>query len=187
MSACSARARDGRRSSARSASVRRRCSDRRGSMSAPTAPSRSPSASSPRCSPAARDATPATCATNWRPFMSSERTGPIAGIVLAAGTSTRLGRNKLFVELDGETILHRAVRRVIAAGLAPVFVVLGHEADRAREALEGLVFVPVFNADYQRGVNSSVRAGIVAAGDVRAAVVVLADMPFVTSEMIAML
>jgi molybdenum cofactor cytidylyltransferase len=119
--------------------------------------------------------------------MPSERTGAIAGIVLAAGTSTRLGRNKLFVELDGEPLLRRTVRRVIDAGLAPVFVVLGHEADRAREALAGLAFEPVVNADYLRGVNSSVRAGITAAGSAAAAVVVLADMPFVTSDMIATL
>jgi molybdenum cofactor cytidylyltransferase len=119
--------------------------------------------------------------------MPSERTGRIAGIVLAAGASTRLGRNKLFVELDGEPLIRRAVRRAIEAGLAPVFVVLGHEADGARAALEGLACEPVVNADYLRGVNSSVRAGITAAAGAAAAVVILADMPLVTSAMIATL
>jgi molybdenum cofactor cytidylyltransferase len=119
--------------------------------------------------------------------MPSERSGPIAGIVLAAGASTRLGRNKLFVELDGEPLIRRAVRRAIDAGLAPVFVVLGHDADRARAALAGLACDPVVNEDYRRGVNSSVRAGISAAGAASAAVVILADMPLVTSAMIATL
>ena len=119
--------------------------------------------------------------------MPSDRSGSIAGIVLAAGASTRLGRNKLFVELDGEPLVRRAVRRAIAAGLAPVFVVLGHEADRARAALAGLACEPVLNADYLRGVNSSVRTGIDAARGSGAAVVILADMPLVTSEMIATL
>jgi molybdenum cofactor cytidylyltransferase len=119
--------------------------------------------------------------------MRSERSGAVAGIVLAAGTSTRLGRNKLFIELEGESLLRRAVRRVSAAGLDPVVVVLGHEAERAQQELSGLSFVPVINADYMRGVNSSVRAGITAASDSAAAVVVLADMPFVTAEMIATL
>ena len=119
--------------------------------------------------------------------MPSERSGPIAGVVLAAGASTRLGRNKLFVELDGEPLIRRTVRRAIDAGLAPVFVVLGHEADRTRAALAGLACEPVLNADYPRGVNSSVRAGIDAARGAAAAVVILADMPLVTSGMIATL
>jgi molybdenum cofactor cytidylyltransferase len=119
--------------------------------------------------------------------MPCERTGAVAGIVLAAGASTRLGRNKLFVELEGESLLRRAVRRVSSAGLDPVVVVLGHEADRARDELAGLSVVPVLNADYMQGVNSSVRAGIEAVSEAAAAVVVLADMPFVTTAMIAAL
>jgi len=121
--------------------------------------------------------------------MSGERTGSIAGVVLAAGASTRLGRNKLFIELAGESLLRRAVRHASAARLDPVFVVLGHEADLAREALADLHVVPILNADYMRGVNTSLRAGITAASQSPsiAAVVMLADMPFVTDSMIATL
>ena len=121
--------------------------------------------------------------------MPSERTGAVAGIVLAAGTSTRMGRNKLFMELEGETLVRRTVGRVAQAGVDPLIVVLGHEADRVREALAGVPFQPVVNPEYERGVNSSLRAGIHAASETgaRAAIVVLADMPFVTTEMIATL
>jgi molybdenum cofactor cytidylyltransferase len=120
--------------------------------------------------------------------MPSDRTGPVAGIVLAAGTSTRMGRNKLFFALEGETLLRRAVRRAAEAGLDPVIVVLGHEADRARGALAGLGCRPIVNADYERGINSSVRAGIRSVPwEAVGAVVVLADMPFVTASMIATL
>jgi len=121
--------------------------------------------------------------------MPSDRPGAVAGVVLAAGTSTRMGQNKLFLTLDGETIVHRAVRRAAEAGLDPVFVVLGHEADRVREALGTLACQPIVNPDYLAGVNSSLRAGIRAVSDTtaRAAVVVLADMPFVTAAMIATL
>jgi molybdenum cofactor cytidylyltransferase len=119
--------------------------------------------------------------------MQAERTGAVAGIVLAAGASTRLGTNKLFIEIEGESLLRRAVRRVAGAGLDPVVVVLGHEAERARGELSGLNVVPVVNPDYMQGVNSSVRAGIAAASHAAAAVIVLADMPFVTQEMIATL
>jgi molybdenum cofactor cytidylyltransferase len=119
--------------------------------------------------------------------MQSERT--VAGVVLAAGTSTRMGSNKLFLEINGETIVHRAVRRAIEAGLDPVIVVVGHEADRTREAIDTLRCQPVFNPNFEAGVNSSLRAGIYAASETaaQAAVVILADMPFVTSEMIATL
>lgn len=119
--------------------------------------------------------------------MPSERAGAVAGIVLAAGASTRLGRNKLFIQLEGESLLRRAVRRASGAGLDPVVVVLGHEAERAQQELSGLSSVPIVNADYLRGVNSSVRAGITAVSQSSAAVVVLADMPLVTTEMIATL
>jgi molybdenum cofactor cytidylyltransferase len=117
--------------------------------------------------------------------MLSERTGAVAGVVLAAGSSTRLGRNKLFIELEGESLLRRVVRRVSTAGLDPVVVVLGHEADRVREELSGLQVVPVLNPEYMQGVNSSLRTGIMAVSQAAAAVVVLADMPFVTTAMIS--
>ncbi|HEY7449529.1 MAG TPA: nucleotidyltransferase family protein [Vicinamibacterales bacterium] len=118
--------------------------------------------------------------------MPSERTGAVAGVVLAAGTSTRMGHNKLLLELDAETLVHRAVRRVVNAGLDQVFVVLGHEADRVREAIGSLKCQTVFNPNYEAGVNSSLRAGIhaVSESSAQAAVVVLADMPFVTTAMI---
>jgi molybdopterin-guanine dinucleotide biosynthesis protein A len=46
--------------------------------------------------------------------MPSERSGPVAGILLAAGTSSRMGSNKLFFELNGESVLRGAVRRALA-------------------------------------------------------------------------
>lgn len=96
-----------------------------------------------------------------------------------------MGRNKLLLELEGESLLKRAVGRAIAAGLHPVVVVLGHDADRAREELSGLDCRPVVNPNYARGVNASLRAGIAALPErVPAAVVMLADMPFVTARMI---
>jgi molybdenum cofactor cytidylyltransferase len=121
--------------------------------------------------------------------MPSERTGSVAGVVLAAGTSSRMGKNKLFFDLDGETVVHRAVRRAVEAGLDPVFVVLGHEAERVRDAIGTLPCQPVLNPNYSAGVNSSLKTGIqaIANTSAAAAVVILADMPFVTSEMIATL
>jgi molybdenum cofactor cytidylyltransferase len=113
----------------------------------------------------------------------------VAGVVLAAGSSVRLGRNKLLLDLGGETIVRRAVRAAIGAGLDPVIVVLGHEAERVREELEGLPCVVVVNPDHPRGAGTSVRAGVARASETKAEalVLILADMPLVTAEMIATL
>jgi molybdenum cofactor cytidylyltransferase len=114
------------------------------------------------------------------------RDARVAGVVLAAGSSSRLGTNKLLIDLGGETIVRRAARRALEAGLAPVIVVLGFEADRVAEALQGLDVVPVVNPDHAGGMHGSLQAGIGRVpADCEAAVVILADMPLVTSAMSA--
>lgn len=118
--------------------------------------------------------------------MAPERTGSIAGIVLAAGSSARMGTNKLLLKLGGESVLRRAVLQTLEAGLDPALVVLGHDAERARAELAGLSCRPVLNLEYARGLSSSLRAGIAAVPpEAIAAVVALADMPLVTAAMIA--
>lgn len=115
-----------------------------------------------------------------------ERTGPVAGVLLAAGTSSRMGRNKLLFELEGESVLRRAAKRALAGGLAPLLVVLGHEADRAGAELAGLECRTVLNPDYQSGINSSLKSGVAALPEhVAGAMVLLADMPYVSADMIA--
>ncbi len=110
----------------------------------------------------------------------------IAGVLLAAGMSTRMGTNKLFLSLgNGDTVLGRALATGFAAGLDPLLVVVGHEAERVSAALRGTAARPVLNPDYARGQNTSLRAGIAAVPDgAAAAVVLLADMPLVDAAMI---
>ncbi|HKI05832.1 MAG TPA: nucleotidyltransferase family protein [Thermoanaerobaculia bacterium] len=120
--------------------------------------------------------------------MPSDREGPVAGILLAAGTSSRMGKNKMLFELNGESVLRGAVRRALAGGLSPLVVVLGHEQDRARQELDGLPCQVVVNPDYEQGINSSLKMGVSAVpGEARAALVMLADMPYVSPEMLASL
>jgi molybdenum cofactor cytidylyltransferase len=111
---------------------------------------------------------------------------PVAGVVLAAGASTRFGRNKLLLQLGGDSLVRRAAKAALEGCLDPVVVVLGHEADQIGEELSGLPVRAVVNPDYARGMNTSVQAGVEAVPeDVPALVVLLADMPFVTGDMIA--
>jgi molybdenum cofactor cytidylyltransferase len=116
------------------------------------------------------------------------RQAPVAGVVLAAGASTRMGKNKLLFPLEGSSVLRRAVARAIDAGLDPVIVVLGHEAEHARRELDGLDVRTPLNPAYEEGINASLRTGLASLpADAEAVVVMLADMPFVTSDMLATL
>jgi len=120
------------------------------------------------------------------PSEPNGRSGPVAGILLAAGMSSRMGSNKLLFELNGESVLRGAAQRALAGGLAPLLVVVGHEADKSRAELAGLACQVVVNPGYENGITTSLHKGIAAVPpEVGAAMVMLADMPFVTPEMIA--
>ena len=95
-----------------------------------------------------------------------------AGIILAAGFSRRLGRPKQTVVVGGETLVERAARIAIAAGVSPVIVVVNREADFC-EALERQGCVVVMNEVAAEGMASSIRRGIMAARSFRASGVVL--------------
>ena len=107
----------------------------------------------------------------------------ITGIVLAAGTSSRFGRTKQLLELDGKPLVQHAVDAAAGAGLDDVVVVLGHDAERVEAALR----LPsngrtVVNPNYERGQSTSLAAGLEAAdAGSEAAVVLLADQPRITS------
>lgn len=113
---------------------------------------------------------------------------PVAAIVLAAGASRRMGRNKLLLPVDGEPMLRGTVRRALDAGLAPVVVVVGHDAEGARAALAGLDVRFAESPDPTGPTSASLHAGLRAlddgptAGD--AVVVLLADMPHVSCAML---
>jgi molybdenum cofactor cytidylyltransferase len=112
----------------------------------------------------------------------------VAGIVLAAGHSTRMGENKLLLQVDGESLVRHAARAALEGGLEPVLVVLGHQAGRVGAELAGLPCSAVVNPRHARGMNTSLDAGVAALpADAAAAVVLLADMPLVTAAMVRVL
>ncbi|MDF2758439.1 MAG: molybdenum hydroxylase accessory protein YgfJ family [Thermomicrobiales bacterium] len=102
----------------------------------------------------------------------------IAGIVLAAGRSTRLGRPKQLLPVHGEPLIRHTLRRVLASSLDQVILVVGHEADDVRDTVADLEVKCVFNPDAAAGQSTSVRAGLAAlSSDVEAAVFILGDQP----------
>lgn len=87
-------------------------------------------------------------------------TARTAGLVLAAGASRRLGRPKQLVEIDGVSLVVRAVRVVRAAGCAPVVVVTGAHADAVEAALAGEDASCVRHPGWSAGQGTSLAAGI---------------------------
>jgi molybdenum cofactor cytidylyltransferase len=95
------------------------------------------------------------------PFDGDSATVSVAGVLLAAGTSSRFGdANKLLHALDGEPLVRRAARPLLAGSLDEVVVVVGHEADAVRSVLADLPVQLVENPSYDAGQATSVRAGV---------------------------
>ena len=113
----------------------------------------------------------------------SERKGLLVGaVVLAAGASTRLGRPKQLVQLEGSTLLERSVAAAVQGGCAPVVVVVPPAL--AVPLLPGVQLV--VNGARGEGVASSVRMAIevLAKTPVDAAVLLVCDQPFVGPEQV---
>lgn len=109
-----------------------------------------------------------------------------AGVVLAAGAGTRLGRPKALVRTGAELLVERAVRTVRAGGCDPVVVVLGAQAEDVRAAADLGDAVVVENAAWETGMGSSLRCGLDAAArtGAPAAVVALVDQPGITPAVV---
>ena len=117
--------------------------------------------------------------------------GPRAAILLAAGASTRLGRPKQLVQVDGKSLLRRAAEAAIASGASPVMVVLGREAETLARELAGLAVAVVENPAWREGMGSSLRCGMEAlhreTPTAEAVLLMVCDQPLVTADRLARL
>jgi molybdenum cofactor cytidylyltransferase len=111
--------------------------------------------------------------------------GRVAGVVLAAGGSRRMGRPKLVEAWKGEPLLRHVVRGAMEAGLTPIVVVLGDGAEALRQTIGDLDVREVVNLDWPSGQSSSMRLGLSAVQtQSEAAVFLLGDMPLVNPRLI---
>ncbi|MEM2964070.1 MAG: nucleotidyltransferase family protein [Candidatus Bathyarchaeia archaeon] len=111
----------------------------------------------------------------------------ICVIVLAAGSSTRFRRNKLLEKIDGSIMIERVVKSAVSSKADEVVVVLGHEAQRVKEALKNFECKFVFNKYFKKGQSYSVKAGVKSVMGYADAVMVLpGDVALITSKSINM-
>ena len=113
----------------------------------------------------------------------------VAAIVLAAGRGTRFGREpKLLARLGGKPLVRRVAEAAAISIADPVIVVTGHRANEIEDSLEGLPIQVVRNTAFADGLSTSLKVGFGALPDkVKAAVVLLGDMPLIEADLINIL
>ena len=109
----------------------------------------------------------------------------ISAILLAAGESRRMGEFKQLLPFRGKPFVVCCVENLLAARVAEVIVVTGYRSVEIEEALADYAVKIAFNADYQRGMGTSVKCGIRAARqNTTAFLLALADQPQISTEII---
>ncbi len=115
-------------------------------------------------------------------FQTFERT---AGIILAAGASTRFGQPKQLLDWRGKPFVRAVAKTALESGLSPVVMVTGAYADQIEAAVQDLPVQMVRNSEWQSGQASSIRAGVQSLPDkTGAAIFLLADQPQIKSDII---
>src|SRR5262249_21763741 len=109
----------------------------------------------------------------------------IGAVVLAAGTSSRMGANKLLVEIGDKPMIRRVAETTIASSADPVIIVTGNGGDAVKAVLQDCDVQLVHNADFTCGLNTSLKHGLRALPeDCDGALIVLGDMPDVDTALI---
>jgi molybdenum cofactor cytidylyltransferase len=84
----------------------------------------------------------------------------IIAVVLSAGESSRMGRPKALLPIEGQRFIERIIRVIGKSRVGRTIVVLGHHADQLRGQIEDLPVEVVINPDYHKGQLSSLQAAI---------------------------
>lgn len=113
----------------------------------------------------------------------------IAGIVLAAGESRRMGkRNKLLETINNRPLITYAIDALILAKIDPIIVVTGYESRLLKKCLNNKELTFMHNPNFKDGMSTSLKVGISALPDhVEGAIISLGDMPLINSLQICSL
>ena len=115
--------------------------------------------------------------------MRADGTGQVAGIILAAGMSTRMGQLKQLLPLGGRATIEW-ITEVMGRRLDEVVVVLGHRAEEIAPVLAAYPVRWVINADYQTGMLSSVQCGVQAVDRAADYLICLGDQPRLSGSVV---
>lgn len=121
-----------------------------------------------------------------REVKALSKTPSIAGIILAAGKSSRMGGpNKLLAEINGKSLVRHVAEAAIGARLSQRILVTGHMADKVSATVSDLGLDVVFNPDYAEGMAGSIRTGMERLDPgVDAVIVLLGDMPGISADVL---
>jgi len=113
----------------------------------------------------------------------------IAGLLLAAGTSMRMGKPKQMLPAGGMTLLDRILGQALNSNLELVVLVLGFKSQEILHHLQTDRYHPklriIENTRFREGIGSSIIAGLsVVEKDYNQVMIILADMPHITSDLI---
>lgn len=104
-------------------------------------------------------------------------------IILAAGSSSRLGQPKQKLVYRGKSLLQHAVEEGLASNCSPVLVVLGSEEESIRAEIAHQNIEIIINHSWEKGMSSSIKCGIEALleidEEISQAIIMLCDQPFV--------
>ena len=110
---------------------------------------------------------------------------PISVIILAAGKSTRMGKQKLRMPLGQRSMIEHTVDNYLNSKVDEVIVVVGHEADEINQLLAHKPVTIVYNPRYNDGIGTSISAGIQHIQEsTHIIVIALADQPYIRSDLI---
>lgn len=110
-------------------------------------------------------------------------------VILAAGSSSRLGTPKQLLPYEGESLLRRAAEIALLSSCRPVVVVLGAAAEEIRPEIQELDVVPVENPNWAEGMSASLRVGLetaerIALDPLDAIVLMVCDQPLLTAAVL---
>lgn len=109
----------------------------------------------------------------------------ISATILAAGSSQRMGDNKLLLPFQDNTLINVVCKTIIDSYLKPVFVVTGFENKKVLESLPKSIDKIVYNEDWSRGMATSINKAISSLpNNIDGNMIVLGDMPLVTVKTI---
>lgn len=113
----------------------------------------------------------------------------MAGIVLAAGESRRMGRAKQLLCAGRQTLLVKVLREALNSSLDRVVLVLGHQEEKVRESLgpagKHQKLIIVSNRLYREGMSTSLVAGLAPVErEFRRIMVILGDMPDISTALL---